>query len=59
MTEERRKETKCPAPNCNGVVFKWIDREGKVMKACLICGKEIVARESELHEFKLEAEKYN
>lgn len=59
MIEERRKENKCPEPNCNGVVFKWIDREGKVMKACLICGKEIVAREDELPLFKREAEKYN
>jgi DNA-directed RNA polymerase subunit RPC12/RpoP len=54
---ERRKEARCP--ECNGVVFKWIDREGKVMKACLICGKEIVAREDELPLFKKEAEKYN
>ena len=48
---ERRKEDRCPEPRCNGVSFKWVDNKGP-RKACIICGKELVVREDEMHEFK-------
>jgi uncharacterized Zn finger protein (UPF0148 family) len=55
--KDKRVVDRCP--ECKGIVFKYIDKNGKPMKACLICGKELIIRESEMHEFKKFAEEFN
>jgi uncharacterized protein (DUF983 family) len=51
---ERRIKDICS--HCGAEMFKWLFN-GKVMKACIVCGEEIEAkRESDFHEFHKEVD---